>query len=148
MKIVKQSLNVVLIATVLIIMSLSLAACSKDSNPSAPVITNISGKWDGQISHPDYTGGSLNMTILQNDNNISGSFTMRLVRKLDNGRNFVQSYGGTVAGTKISDQKYTLTLTGPNFTWICSMQLSSITLSGSWESSISSLSGTISVEKN
>ena len=148
MKSVKQSLNAVLIFTVLIVMSFGLAACSKDNNPAAPVISNISGKWDGQISHPAYTGGSINMTILQNDNSVSGSFTMRLVRKLDNGRNFVQSYGGTVAGAKISDQNYTLTLTGTDFTWICNMNLSSNTLSGDWESSRSSISGTISVEKN
>lgn len=143
MKNVKQSLNAILLVTVLIIMSLSLAACSKDSNPAAPEITNISGKWEGQISHPAYDGGSISMTVLQNDNNISGSFRMTLVRG-----NMVQQYGGTVAGAKISDQNYTLTLTGSNFTWICNMNLSSNTLSGSWESSRSSISGTISVEKN
>ena len=144
MKNAKRSLNTILMVTVLIMISLSLAACSKDSNPAGPPeITNISGKWEGQISHPAYDGGSISMTILQNDNNVSGSFRMRLVRG-----NMVQQYGGTVAGAKISDQNYTLTLTGTDFTWICNMNLSSNTLSGDWESSRSSISGTISVEKN
>ena len=88
------------------------------------------------------------MTIQQNDNDVTGSFTMQLVRHLENGRNFVQSYGGTVTGAKNSDQNYNLTLTGSNFSWICSMNLSSNTLSGTWESSSTSLSGTISVDKN
>jgi hypothetical protein len=148
MKNVKKSLNTILMIAVLIMMSFSFAACSKDSNPAAPEITNISGQWSGEITHPAYSGGSVNLTILETNNAVSGTFTMRLTRKLDNGRNFVQSYGGTVTGAKTSDQNYTLTLTGSNFVWLCNLGLNSITLSGGWQSSTTTISGSMSVDKN
>ena len=101
-----------------------------------------------RLEHPGYDGGSVKLNILDNDGNLSGSFTMRLVR-VEGSRNFVQSYGGSITGAKISDKNYVLNLEGSSFTWICNLNLNSkdVTLSGSWESSQTSISGTLSTTK-
>jgi hypothetical protein len=120
---------------------LSFGACSED--PVSPELTNVSGEWDGTISHPGYDSGTITIQILQSDDNMSGSFTMRLVKN-----NSVQNYSGTLDGSKISNKNYNLWLIGSNFTWICDLNLNSTTLSGDWESSTSSISGSLSVQKN
>ena len=122
---------------------LSFVACSEESDPLSPELSNVSGKWDGTISHPAYDSGALTLQLLQSNDNLSGSFTMRLVKN-----NNVQNYGGTITGAKISSNNYNLSLVGSNFTWICDLNLNSTTLSGDWESSTSSLSGSLSVQKN
>jgi hypothetical protein len=68
---------------------------------------------------------------------------MRLVKN-----NGAENYGGTITGTKISSNNYNLSLVGLNFTWICDLNLKSTTLSGDWESTSNSLSGSLSVQKN
>jgi hypothetical protein len=132
-------LNIALLSTAI----LSFGACSEESDPVSPEITNITGKWDGTIDHPGYDSGTLSLQILQNDDNISGSFTMRLVKS-----NGAENYGGTLSGAKTGSSKYSVTLTGTNFTWISDLTLNSVTLSGGWESSRNSLSGTLSVNKD
>lgn len=135
----RNFLNIALLSTVI----LSFAACSEESDPMSPEITNISGKWDGTIDHPGYDSGTLSLQILQNDDNISGSFTMRFVKN-----NGVENYGGTLSGAKTGNSNYSITITGTNFTWISDLTLNSVTLSGGWESSANSLSGSLSVQKD
>lgn len=135
----KSLLNIALLSTAI----LTFGACSEESDPVSPEITNITGKWDGTIDHPGYDSGTLSLQILQNDDNISGSFTMRLVKS-----NGAENYGGTLSGAKTGNNKYSISLTGTNFTWISNLTLNSVTLSGNWESSSNSLSGSLLVQKN
>lgn len=135
----KSLLNIALLTTAI----LSFSACSEENDPMSPEITNISGKWDGTIDHPGYDSGTISLQILQNDDNITGSYTMRFVKN-----NGAENYGGTLSGAKTGNNKYSITITGINFTWICDLTLNSVTLSGSWESSSNSLSGSLSVQKN
>ena len=143
---IDQIVKKFLVIPVLAILALNFSACSED--PMTPEIENISGKWEGSLEHPGYDGGSVKLNILDNDGNLSGSFTMRLVRVYEN-RNFVQTYGGTITGAKVSNNNYMLNLEGSSFTWICNLDLNSkdLTLSGSWESSQTSISGTMSTTK-
>jgi hypothetical protein len=122
---------------------LSFGACSEENDPMSPEITNISGKWEGTIDHPGYDSGTLSLQLQQSEDNISGSFTMRLVKN-----NGVENYGGTLSGEKTGSNNYSVTLIGTNFTWISDLTLNSVTLSGNWESSNTSLSGSLSVQKN
>jgi len=132
--------------SILIMLAINFSACSED--PVTPELENISGKWEGPFQHPAYDGGSVNLNILDNDGNLSGSFTMRLVKVYEN-RNFVQTYGGTITGSKVRNNNYIVNLEGPDFVWICDLDLNSknVTLSGDWESAQSSLSGTVSTTK-
>jgi len=141
MKTINQKLQNLLKMGLLATIILSFGACSED--PVSPELTNVSGKWDGTINHPGYDSGTLTLQILQSNDNISGTFTMRLVKN-----NSVQNYGGTITGAKISSNNYNLSLINSNFTWICDLNLNSTTLSGDWESSTSSISGSLSVQKN
>jgi len=135
-----------LVIPVILLLAINFSACSED--PVTPELENVSGKWEGPFEHPGYDGGSVKLNILDNDGNLSGSFTMRLVR-VEGSRNFVQSYGGSITGAKVSDKNYVLNLEGSSFTWICNLNLNSkdVTLSGSWESSQTSISGTLSTIK-
>jgi len=122
---------------------LSFAACSEENDPMSPELTNITGEWEGTLNHPGYDSGTLSLQLLQSNDNLSGSFTMRLVKN-----NNIQNYGGTITGAKISSNNYNLSLINSNFTWICDLNLNSTTLSGDWGSSTSSISGSLSVQKN
>ena len=135
-----------LVIPVILLLAINFSACSED--PVTPELENVSGKWEGPFEHPGYDGGSVKLNILDNDGNLSGSFTMRLVR-VEGSRNFVQSYGGSITGAKVSDKNYVLNLEGSSFTWICNLNLNfkDVTLSGSWESSQTSISGTLSTTK-
>ena len=135
-----------LVIQVILLLAINFSACSED--PVTPELENVSGKWEGPFEHPGYDGGSVKLNILDNDGNLSGSFTMRLVR-VEGSRNFVQSYGGSITGAKVSNKNYVLNLEGSSFTWICNLNLNSkdVTLSGSWESSQTSISGTLSTTK-
>jgi hypothetical protein len=135
-----------LVIPVILLFAINFSACSED--PVTPELENVSGKWEGPFEHPGYDGGSVKLNILDNDGNLSGSFTMRLVR-VEGSRNFVQSYGGSITGAKVSNKNYVLNLEGSSFTWICNLNLNSkdVTLSGSWESSQTSISGTLSTTK-
>lgn len=146
MNTLNQFAKKLLVIPVLVILALNFSACSED--PVTPELENISGKWEGPFEHPGYDGGSVKLNILDNDGNLSGSFTMRLVKVYEN-RNFVQTYGGTITGAKVSNNNYVLNLEGPNFTWVCDLDLNSknVTLSGDWESSQTSISGTMSATK-
>ena len=146
MNTLNQFAGKMLVIPVLLMLALNFSACSED--PVTPELENISGKWEGPFQHPAYDGGSVTLNILDNDGNLSGSFTMRLVKVYEN-RNFVQTYGGTITGAKVSNNNYVLNLEGPNFTWVCDLDLNSknVTLSGDWESTQSSLSGTVSTTK-
>jgi hypothetical protein len=135
----KSLLNIALLSTAI----LSFGACSEESDPMSPELTNVTGKWDGTINHPGFDSGTISLQILQYDDNISGSFAMRLVKS-----NGAENYGGTITGAKINSNNYNLSLVGLNFTWICDLKLNSTTLSGGWESSSSPLSGSLSVQKN
>jgi len=129
--------------TAVVFAAILFAACSED--PVSPQLENISGKWEGPITHPAYDGGNLKLTILDDNGSISGTFTIRLSKN-----NFVQNYSGSVSGTKVSSNNYNLQLEGSNFTWICDLDLNSksLTLSGDWESSQSpGINGTVSVDK-
>lgn len=136
-----------LVIPVIFLLAMNFSTCSED--PVTPEIENISGKWEGPFEHPGYDGGSVKLNILDNDGNLSGSFTMRLVR-VNGTRNYVQTYGGSITGAKVSHNKYSLNLEGSNFTWICDLGLNTknITLSGERESSSSSIGGTLSTNKN
>ncbi|MBT8379928.1 MAG: hypothetical protein KJN64_11945 [Ignavibacteria bacterium] len=134
--------NLIKLVFTMIFATFLLTACSDD--PVSPEVQNISGKWDGIINHPGYDSGTISLNILENSNNLSGTFTMRLVKN-----NGVQNYSGTIAGAKTNDKTYSLSLIGSNFTWISSLDLNSSTLSGDWEStSRGNISGTLSVQKN
>lgn len=134
-----------LLIPVIIILAINFSACSED--PVTPELENISGKWEGPIHHPGYDGGYIKLNVLDNDGNLSGSFTMQLVKT--GNYNQVTNYGGSITGAKASDNNYILNLDGSNFTWICNLNLNSndVTLSGSWESSQTSLSGILSTTK-
>jgi hypothetical protein len=142
MNTLNQFAKKLLVIPVLIILAINFFACSED--PVTPELENVSGKWEGSFEHPGYDGGAITLNILDNDGNLSGSFTMRLVKG-----NQVQNYGGPIAGAKVKDKNYSLNLDGPNFMWICDLNLNSknVTLSGDWKSSQSSLSGAMSTTK-
>ena len=135
-----------LVIPFIMLLAINFSACSED--PVTPELENISGKWEGPFEHPAYDGGSIKLNILDNDGNLSGSFTMRLVR-VEGSRNYVQTYGGSIMGTKVSGKKYVVNLEGPDFTWVCNLDLNSqkLTLNGNWESTQSSISGTMSTTK-
>ena len=138
--------NLIKLFLAVVFATLLFTACSND--PVSPQLENISGKWEGPFEHPAYDGGSIKLNILDNDGNLSGTFTMQLVRT--GTHNLVQNYGGSIAGSKVSDNNYVINLEGPNFTWICNLDLNSksVTLSGDWESSqTSGIHGTMSAEK-
>jgi hypothetical protein len=129
-------------AFALIFAAMLFTACSED--PASPDLENISGIWDGSLNHPGYDSGTISLNILENSNNLSGTFTMRLVKN-----NSVQNYSGTIAGAKTNDKAYSLSLIGSNFVWVCALDQNSFTLSGNWESTThGGLSGTLSVQKN
>ena len=142
MKKLNQFAKSLLTIPVLLLLAINFSACSED-DPVSPQLENISGKWDGTINHPGYDSGTITINILQSDNNLSGSFTMRLVKN-----NAVSNYSGTIEGAKTSNRNFSLSLIGSNFTWISDLNLNSTTLSGDWESATSSLSGSLSVQKN
>ena len=142
MNTIKQTATYLLMMIALLTAIINFTACSEE-NPVSTQIENISGKWNGSLSHPGYDSGTISLNILQNNNNLSGTFTMRLVKN-----NGVQNYSGTIAGAKTSDKNFSLSLIGSNFTWISDLNLNSTILSGDWESSGSSLSGTLSVQKD
>jgi len=146
MNTLNQFAKKLLVITVLIVLAINFSACSED--PVTPELENVSGKWEGAFEHPGYDGGAITLNILDNDGNLSGTFTMQLVRVYGT-RNYVQNYGGTISGAKVKDKNYSLNLDGPNFMWVCDLNLNSknVTLSGDWESSQSSLSGTMSTTK-
>ena len=134
--------NLIKPAFALIFTAMLFTACSE--NPASPELENISGIWDGALNHPGYDSGTISLNILENSNNLSGTFTMRLVKN-----NSVQNYSGSIAGAKTNDKSYSLSLIGSNFTWISVLNLNSSTLSGDWEStSRGNISGTLSVQKN
>ena len=145
MNTLNQFVKKFLLILVIIMLAVNFSACSE--GPVTPELENVSGKWEGPFQHPAYDGGSIKLNILDNDGSLSGSFTMRLVRA--GTRNYVQNYGGSIAGAKVSDKKYSVNLEGPDFTWICNLNPNSknVTLSGNWESSQGSLSGTLSTTK-
>lgn len=143
MKSFNQKLNSLLNIGLLSMAILSFGACSEDSDPMSPELTNVTGKWDGTITHPSYDSGTITLQILQNDDNISGSYTMRFVKS-----NGAENYAGSLSGAKTGNNKYSIILTGINFSWISDLTLNSLTLSGDWESSSNSLSGSLSVQKN
>ncbi len=142
MKIIKQNAKKILLIQFLLMLIISLSACSKD--PVSPQPSNISGSWEGSITHPAYTGGSLTLNILQTDNSISGTFRMRLVKG-----NFVQQYSGTIDGAKTNENNFNIWLKGTNFTWMSELNLNSNTLKGNWSSTtVNGIKGTISVQSN
>ncbi|HEX9739694.1 MAG TPA: hypothetical protein VGA29_02875 [Ignavibacteriaceae bacterium] len=143
MKTFNQKLQNLLKMGLLVTVILSFIACTEESDPMSPGLTNITGEWEGTLNHPGYDSGTLSLQLLQSNDNLSGSFTMRLVKN-----NNVQNYGGTITGAKISSNNYNLSLINSNFTWICDLNLNSTTLSGDWESSTSTISGSLSVQKN
>jgi hypothetical protein len=143
MKTFNQKLQNLLKMGLLATIILNFVACSEENDPMSPGLTNITGEWEGTLNHPGYDSGTLSLQLLQSNDNLSGSFTMRLVKN-----NNVQNYGGTITGAKISSNNYNLSLINSNFTWICDLNLNSTTLSGDWESSTSSISGSLSVQKN
>jgi len=146
MNILNHFAKKLLVIPVILLLAMNFSACSED--PVTPQLENVSGQWEGPFHHPAYDGGSVKLNILDNDGNLSGSFTMRLVR-VEGSRNYVQSYGGSITGAKVSNKNYVLNLEGSSFTWICNLDLNSkdLTLSGSWESSQTSISGTMSTTK-
>jgi hypothetical protein len=135
--------NLIKLAFAMILAAILFTACSEEDNPMSTELTNITGKWDGSLNHPGYDSGTLSLQILQNNDNITGDFTMRLVKN-----NGVQNYSGSLSGAKTGNNNYSITLTGTNFTWISDLTIQSVTLSGGWESSGNSLSGSLSVQKN
>jgi len=143
MKTFNQKLQNLLKMGLLVTVILSFIACTEESDPMSPGLTNITGEWEGTLNHPGYDSGTLSLQLLQSNDNLSGNFTMRLVKN-----NNVQNYGGTITGAKISSNNYNLSLINSNFTWICDLNLNSTTLSGDWESSTSTISGSLSVQKN
>jgi hypothetical protein len=143
MKTFNQKLQNLLKMGLLATIILNFVACSEENDPMSPGLTNITGEWEGTLNHPGYDSGTLSLQLLQSNDNLSGSFTMRLVKN-----NNVQNYGGTITGAKISSNNYNLSLINSNFTWICDLNLNSTTLSGDWESSTSTISGSLSVQKN
>lgn len=146
MNTIKQTAKKLFLVPVLIILALNFSACSDD--PVTPELENISGKWQGSFEHPGYDGGSVKLNILDNDDNLSGSFTMRLVR-VGGTRNYVQNYGGIITGSKVRNNNYILNLEGPDFIWVCDLNLNSksVTLNGDWESTQGPVSGTLSTTK-
>jgi hypothetical protein len=50
----KSLLNIALLSTAI----LSFGACSEESDPMSPKLTNITGKWDGTIDHPGFDSGT------------------------------------------------------------------------------------------
>jgi len=145
MNTLNQFAKKLLVILAILLLAMNFTACSED--PVTPELENISGKWEGPIEHPGYDGGAITLNILDNDGNLSGSFTMRLVKT--GNHNQVTNYGGSITGAKVSNNNYVLNLEGSGFTWICNLNLSSkdVTLSGSWESSQTSISGTLSTTK-
>ena len=143
MKTLNQKLQNLLKMGLLATIILNFVACSEENDPMSPELSNITGEWEGTLNHPGYDSGTLSLQLLQSNDNLSGSFTMRLVKN-----NNVQNYGGTITGAKISSNNYNLSLINSNFTWICDLNLNSTTLSGDWESSTSTISGSLSVQKN
>jgi hypothetical protein len=143
MKTFNQKLQNLLKMGLLATIILNFVACSEENDPMSPELSNITGEWEGTLNHPGYDSGTLSLQLLQSNDNLSGNFTMRLVKN-----NNVQNYGGTITGAKISSNNYNLSLINSNFTWICDLNLNSTTLSGDWESSTSTISGSLSVQKN
>jgi len=143
MKTFNQKLQNLLKMGLLSTVILSFFACSEENDLMSPELTNITGKWEGTLSHPGYDFGMLTLQILQADESISGSFT--LILKKDNR---VSNYGGSISGAKTGLNNYSISLINTNFTWISSLSQSSSTLSGIWESMSNSLSGSLSIQKN
>ena len=143
MKTFNQKLQNLMKLGLLTTVILSFIACSEESDPVTAGSNNISGKWIGTIDHPAYYSGNLDLQVLQTGEAISGTFVMILHKGYSG-----ETYNGTISGAKTSNNNYTIYLTGTNFTWISSLTLNSVTLSGSWQSSSNSLSGSLSVKKN
>jgi hypothetical protein len=143
MKTFNQKLQNLLKLGLLATVILSFIACSEDSDPIQPEITNVSGKWVGSLEHPGYDFGTLTLQILQDENSISGSFT--LILKKDNR---VSNYGGSISGAKTGTSNYSISLINTNFTWVCTLSQNSNSLDGIWESTFNSLSGSVSLQKN
>jgi len=111
MKTFNQKLQNLVKMGLLVTVILSFIACSEESDPMSPGLTNITGEWEGTLNHPGYDSGTLSLQLLQSNDNLSGSFTMRLVKN-----NSIQNYGGTMTTAKISRNNYNLSLNNLNFT--------------------------------
>jgi hypothetical protein len=102
---------------------LALATClffmsCSDDGPSSPDISDYSGTWNGSIAHPAYDGGSLEVSILEEDE-ISGTYKMRLTEYNEsNGRSFVQNIGGGITeGLRNSRNSISFTLDVDGSLW-------------------------------
>ena len=76
MKIMQKNPKKAALSTVIVIMAINRAVCSKVSNPAGPELTDISVKWEGQIIHRSYTGGSIMLSMMQSNGNLSGKFSI------------------------------------------------------------------------
>jgi len=138
---IKQTVMKLLIVFILLLAAINFSACSKDENPVSSGGTNISGSWKGPFNHPSYYSGYLEMSLVQNNNNIMGTYHLYLSPGYSG-----EDYYGNVTGSP-TNGKYDLLLKNTDFTYDCDLGLSLDSLKGSWVSTNDGKTGTLSVIK-
>ncbi|MCW8811330.1 MAG: hypothetical protein OQJ93_08130 [Ignavibacteriaceae bacterium] len=142
MNTIKQTAKGLLTILALLIAMINFSACSKDENPVSPGETNISGSWKGPFNHPAYYSGYLEMSVVQNNNNVTGTFHLYLSPGYSG-----EDYYGNVTGSPSNNGKYNLSLINTDFTYACDLTLNPDSLSGNWVSTSNGTTGTLTVIK-
>lgn len=120
------------------------SACSDGTGPRAD---DLSGEWSGTIQHPGYDGGSFDLNINQEGVDISGSYSMRLVKAVTSSRTKVENYGGLIAdgnSASITQINFNIIVNGSN--WTCAAVNINNNLTGSFET-LNGITGTFQLSK-
>jgi hypothetical protein len=116
---------------------LTLAACGE------PTAVNLTDTWEGSYTHPSFPG-TLELTLTSTVETISGTFTLRY--GISGG---IQSYGGSVTGTRPSATTVAFSIEAATFTWdFAGLLQGDNRMTGTWESTTSGgIQGTFEVDR-
>lgn len=108
-----------------LIIALLLPACASDPTP-----VDLTGVWEGAYTHPTFPG-TLTLTLTSTDETMTGTFTMRYAPSGGG----VQTFEGSVSGTRPSPTTLSFSIAHSAFTWSFVGQLTNGNLmQGTWES--------------
>ena len=120
---IKKSGMKILFPVIVLLLGLTLAACSKDPvSPNGATVNDgpLSGNWEGAFNHPDYYSGYITMDLSQSGGLISGTYHLNFYYGYSDG----PEYDGDVTGTISPSGNYNLSLLNNDFTYNCDLTLS------------------------
>lgn len=131
--------------SIVVLLAVAVAAgCADATGPESDA--DVTGAWSGAFSHPSYDSGSLSMSLLDVNGEVSGTYRLRLVRSLANGRNYVQASGGQVTGSS-ANGRLNLRLSRTDEDWLLEGRLSGANrANGEW-STLRGVRGSFDIER-